>query len=95
MEIDSDVVVFDGGDHSTPPIKPPDGVLWRSISVNKLHVEDETDPNIGLTYPMIDGVHPFIRMPRRMSLSILDECGLSKISNSLTACENLRRRALS
>ena len=95
IEIEPDVVVFDGGDHSTPPIKPPDGVLWRSISVNKLHVEDETDPNIGLTHPMIDSVHPFIRMPRRMSLSILDECGLLKISNSLTACENLRRRALS
>ena len=62
---------------------------------NKLHVEDETDPNIGLTYPMIDGVHPFIRMPRRMSLSILDECGLLKISKSLMACKNLRRRALS
>ena len=95
IEIDSDVVVFDGGNHSTPPIKPPDGVLWRSISVNKLHVEDETDPNIGLTYPMIDGVHPFIRMPRRMSLGILDECGLLKISKSLMACKNLRRRALS
>ena len=40
-------------------------MLWHSISVNKLHVEDETDPNIGLTYPMIDGVHPLLECPER------------------------------
>ncbi len=94
FEIDTDIVVFDGGNHSTPRIKPPDGIFWRSISVKQLHVEDETDPNIGLTHPMIDGVHPFIRMPRSMSLGILDECGLLKITKSLSACEKLRRRAL-
>ena len=59
-EIDSEIVGFDGGDHTTPPIKPPDGILWCSIFVNFLHAEDETDPNMGLTYPKIDGVYPFI-----------------------------------
>ncbi len=88
-EIDSEIVVFDGGDNTSPPIKPPDGLVWRSISINLLHVEDETDPNMGLTYPEIDGVNPFIRMPRQMSLNIIQACGLSKITNSLMACENL------
>ena len=32
-EIDSEIVVFDGGDTNSPPIKPPDGVIWRSIPV--------------------------------------------------------------
>ena len=47
-----------------------------------------------MTYPKIDGVNPFIRMPRRMSLEIIQECGLIKITKSLSACENLRRTAL-
>ena len=34
-------------------------------------------------------------MPQKISLDILDKCGLLKITKSLTACENLRRRALS
>ena len=94
-EIDSEIVVFDGGDNTSPPIKPPDGVIWRSIPVKLLHLEDKTQPTIGLTYPMIDGVYPFIRMPRSMSLSIINECGIDKITKSLIACENLRSTALS
>ena len=43
---------------------------------------------------MIDGVHPFIRMPRQMSLEIIAEVGLQKITNSLQKCEKLRRTAL-
>lgn len=93
-EIDSEVVVFDGGDTNSPPIKPPDGVIWRAIHVKLLHVEDETLPSIGLTYPMIDGVHPFIRLPRSMSLSIINECCINKITKSLVACANLRSAAL-
>ena len=94
QEIDSEIIVFDGGDSTTLSIKPPDGVLWRSISVHQLHVDDETQPTLGLTYPKILGVHPFIRMPRQMSLDIIGEVGLEKITNSLTACEKLRRTAL-
>ncbi len=60
QDIDSEIVVFDGGNISSPPIKPPGDILWRSISVNILYVEDEIDPNIGLTFPMMDGVNPFI-----------------------------------
>ena len=60
QEIDSEIILFDGGNSTLPPIKLPDGILWRSISVHLLHVEDETLPNIGLTYPKIRGVHPFI-----------------------------------
>jgi len=59
-DIDSEIFVFDGGNLSAPPIKPPDGILWRSISVNVLHVKDETNPNIGLIFPKMDGVNPFI-----------------------------------
>ena len=52
-------------------------------SVHLLHAKDVTLPNIGLTYPKILGVHPFIRMPRQMSLAIIAEVGLKKI---LTHC---------
>ncbi len=52
---------------------------WGSISVHLLHVEDETLPNIGLTHPKILGVHPFIRMPRQMSLAIIADVGLKKL----------------
>jgi hypothetical protein len=94
QEIDAEIVVFDGGNSTTLPIKPPDGVLWRSISVHQLHVDDETQPTLGLTYPKIQGVHPIIQMPRQMSLDIIAEVGLEKITNSLTACEKLQRTAL-
>ena len=93
-EIDAEIIVVDGGNSTSPPIKPPDDVLWRSISVNQLHVEDDIHPNIGLTYPKVIGIHPFIRMPRQMSLEIIAEVGLQKITNSLQKCENLRRTAL-
>ena len=59
-EIDAEIIVVDGGNSTSPPIKPPDDVLWRSISVNQLHVEDDIHPNIGLTYPKVIGIHPFI-----------------------------------
>jgi hypothetical protein len=94
QEIDAEIIVFDGGDSTTPRIKPPDDLLWRSISVHQLHVDDETQPTLGLTYPKILGVHPFIRLPRQMSLDIIGEVGLEKITNSLTACEKHRRTAL-
>ena len=47
-EIDAEIIVVDGGNSTSPPIKPPDDVLWRSISVNQL-VEDDIHTNIGLT----------------------------------------------
>ena len=44
------------------------------------------------TFPKMDGVNPFIRMPRMMCLEIIEECDLNKNINSLSACENLRHR---
>ena len=78
QEIDAEIIIFNGGNYTSPPIKPPDSILWHSISVHLLHAEDVTLPNIGLTYPKILGVHPFIRMPRQMSLAIIVEVGLKK-----------------
>ncbi len=75
QEINAEIIVFDDGNSTSPPIKPPDDILWHSISVHLLHVEDVTLPNIGLTYPKILGVHPFIRMPHQMSLAIIAEVG--------------------
>ncbi len=46
QEIDTKIIVFDGGNSTSPPIKPPDGILWRSISVHLLHAEDVTLPCI-------------------------------------------------
>jgi hypothetical protein len=60
QEIDAKIIVFDGGNSTSPPIKPPDGILWYSISVHLLHAKDVTLPNIGLTNPKIFGVHPSI-----------------------------------
>jgi len=94
-QIDQDIIVFDGGDPLTPPIRPPDDIIWRSIPVRELHIEDEIRCDIGLTFRQTDGVSSFIRLPRQMSLDIIGECGLTKIHNSLLACENLRRVALS
>lgn len=95
QQIDSEVIVFDGGNSACPPIKPPDGLRWISFPVRMLHVDDETDPNLGLTYQKIDGIRPFIRMPRNMSLTITANVGLNKIMNSLNACEKLRSTSLS
>ena len=95
QQIHSEVIVFDGGNSTCPPIKPPDGLQWHSFTVDMLHVEDVTDPNLGLTYHKIDGIRPFIRMPRNMSLRITANVGLKKIMNSLEACEKLRRTSLS
>jgi hypothetical protein len=95
QQIGSEVIVFDGGNLACPPIKPPDGLQWQSYPVNMLHVEDEMNPNLGLTFHKIDGIRPFIRMPRNMSLSITANVGFNKIIHSLNACENLRSTSLS
>jgi hypothetical protein len=61
-----------------------------------LHIPHHKEPNIGLTAPrMDDDISAFIRLPRQMSLDIIDEFDLDKILSSLTACENLRKTALS
>jgi hypothetical protein len=94
-QIHSDIIVFDGGGDSTPPIQPPDGFARRSIPVSDLHIEDEVRGDIGLTFPIIDGTSPFIRLPPAMPLQIISECGLSTIYDALHECEKLRRVAIS
>ena len=51
---------------------------------------DQNDPNSDLTYARLDATHPFIRMPRVQSLSILgDRGGMILIQNALNACKRL------
>jgi hypothetical protein len=78
-EIDSEIIVFDGGGQMSPPIQPPDGILWRSIPVGNLHIEDELSGDMGLSFPRIDGTSPFIRLPCQMSLEIISHVGLPAI----------------
>ena len=78
-EIDSEIIVFDGGGQMSPPIHPPDGILWRSIPVGNLHIEDELSGDMGLSFPRIDGTSPFIRLPHQMSLEIISHVGLPAI----------------
>jgi hypothetical protein len=58
-DIDNDIVVVDGGDVGNSSIWSPDGVTWRPISVVEgkiIHVQDELDPNRGLTFTHVNGV---------------------------------------
>jgi hypothetical protein len=60
-QIDRESIVFDGCDPNSPPIKPPDGVRWRSFSVSSFHIQDSIQPNLGMTAPrMVDQMLPFI-----------------------------------
>ncbi len=97
QEIDDKVVVFDGGNKDNPPLRPPDGLIWHCISINDdrhIYVDDETNPDRGLTFARVNNALPFIRLPRSMSLSIIGNCGLRKIYNALEACKKLRKISL-
>jgi hypothetical protein len=96
-EIDSKVIVVDGGCEMSPPIRPPHGIWcrWRSIPVRDLHIEDELSGDIGISFPRIDGTSPFIRLPCQVSLEIISCVGLPAIYDALSHCEKLRRVALS
>jgi hypothetical protein len=54
-----------------------------------------TRGDIGLIFPQIEGISPFICMPCTMALDIIGESGLPKIYKALNACEKLRRVTLS
>ena len=94
-EIDSKVVVVDGGCEMSPPIQPPHGIRWHSIPVRDLHIEDELSGDVGLSFPRIDGTSPFIRLPHRVSLEIISHVGLPSIYDALSHCKKLRPVALS
>ncbi len=89
-EIDSEIIVFDGGGHMSPPIRPPDGIRWRSIPVRDLHVENKISGDIGLSFPRIGGTSPFIPLPRGISLEIISHVGLPAIYDALRDCEKMR-----
>ena len=55
---------------------------WRSIRIHdhpSINIHDTLNPEKGLTSPRIDGVLPFIRLPRSQSLLIMGQVGQDKI----------------
>ncbi len=96
-DIDDDIVVVDGGDLDNPSIRPPDGVTRHPISVmngEHIFVQDNVDPFRGLTFTRVDGVRPFIRLSRQMSLNILRQNGTEKIFSALEECSKMKRTPL-
>ncbi len=82
VDIVNDIVVVDGCGIGNPPIFPPDGIIWRCLSVSgvkELHVQDELDPSHGLMFTRIDGTLPFICMPQQMSLDIIRQITIKDI----------------
>jgi len=59
-----------------------------------IYVQDEVDPLRGLTFTHVDGVRPFIRLPRQMSLNILRQNGMEKIFSALEECSKMKRTSL-
>ncbi len=89
--------MFDGGVIDNPPIRPPDGVIWRCISIregNYVHICDGVDPHCGLTFQRVDNVLLFIRLPRAQSLNILSKTCHHSIIKALQALEKLKRKSL-
>ena len=80
QQIGSEVIVFDGGNLTCPPIKPPHGLQWKSYPVNMLHVEDEINPNLGLTYHKIDGNCPFMLV--KQMICIILKCSVTLTTKS-------------
>jgi len=93
-EVDKEFIIFDGGNVNNPPILPPDGVIWQSIPISKVHIYDDINPDIGLTITHSDNALPFIHLPRAISLKIIGASGLKKIYSSLESCERLRKTSL-
>jgi len=96
-DIDNEIIVVDGGDNGNPSIRPPDGVKWRCLSVlggNHLYVADETDPCRGLTFACVDSAPPFIQLPWKQTLAIIDSISMKDIVCALEECEKLKKTAV-
>ncbi len=96
-QINNEIVVVDGGDDGNLSIVPTDGVIWHSLSVrvgNHLHVQDESNPSRGLTFPRVDGALPFIRIPQKNSLAITRKITMKDIVAALEECERLKKTPL-
>ena len=96
-DIENEVVAVDSGDDGNPPIRPPNDVNWRCLSViggNHLHVQDETNPCRGLAFARVDGALPFIRMPRQQSLGGIGQISMKEIFCALEECEKLKKTSV-
>jgi hypothetical protein len=96
-DIAHEIVVVDGGDDGNPAIRPPDGVNWHCLSViggNHLHIQDETDPNRGLTFSRVDNALPFIRLPRQQSLELYCQMSKTEIVCALEECEKMKKTSV-
>jgi hypothetical protein len=51
QEIEDEVILFDGGNLENPPILLPDRLTWQCMLISDLYVEDNTNPNLGLSCP--------------------------------------------
>ena len=71
-------------------ITPPKSIIWRHHHVLELHIQDDLQGDIGLTFCHVDSCFSFICLPCNTSLDIIGQCGLDKIYKALHACENLR-----
>ncbi len=89
QETEDEVIVFDGGNPKTPPVLPPDGLTWRCMPISDLYVEDNTNPNLGLSCPWVNNSLPLIWLPYSNALSIIASSGLNRIHAALEACEKL------
>ncbi len=89
--------MVDGGNSGNPPIIHPDGIIWHCLSVldgSHLHVQDESNPLRGLTFPRVDGALPFIKMPCDDLLSITQKVTMNDIVSTLEECERLKKTSL-
>ena len=86
--------MVDGGDIGNPPIIPPVGIIWHSVSVLDLYIPDDSNPLRGLTFPRVDGVLPFIKMPRGYALAIYGKLTVNDIVSTLEECEMLKKTSL-
>jgi hypothetical protein len=96
-DVEKEVIVVDGGVDGNPPIRPPDGVTWRLLSVREgiqIHVQDELDPLRGLTFSRVDGVLPFARLPRKQSLDAIQNISIKELISALEVCEKLKKTPL-
>ena len=59
-----------------------------------IYTQDDVNPLRGLSFKPVDGVRPFIRLPRKMSLNILRQNGMEKIFSALEECSKMKRTSL-
>ncbi len=71
----------------------PVGVVFLFWMVY-LYIPDDFNPLHGLTFPRVDNVLCFIKMPRDYALSINAEVSVNDIVDTLEECERLKKTSL-